>query len=612
MKLLGVMGIVCIFASMLTMAQDEPVPVAPGPAVPVTVAPVTTPWPAKVPDFVAPAAGEHPRLLFRKTDIPALRKRAETADGKAIIAQLKALLGGGDAMPTKYSTEKPVNSVDETAVGKQTIGTFTLSHGAGFGMLYVLTGEQKYADFSRECVEKIFEGQVDRDSRYNWATPGTGFRMGFVLQSICMAYDLSYDGWTPEYRKSVMDRVMACKQPKVDNARKIFTLESLASGDGYPPGSNHFGPYLLGPTLVALTFTGEPGADEKRLEKLLATTEKGLKSLFGGGYGDHGWYTEGTSCGRITSNNGVSPMIQSLKIAAGKDYISPRPDARYAALRIMFEIVPTGDSIGEKAGKKFPVASIPLIPHRGVYGDNNMYARKIISHLGDFPVGMGAVLPDEAKAMAWIYNHSVETGTEKTWNTGLYPHLAISAFVNWPETEVDPDEVLPHVVVDDISGYYIARNRWQDKDDILVTTDMKRGPGGYYSGKVPTGTMIWGLGEKFNFGTLTGKTSYYRGGKDGSMELADAKGNALVVDYSNASGAPALIAILGETKAPIVGKKIQVTVLTVNDIKVSVLTLKDGEQPKAEVADKTIKVGDQIINVEAGKLTLTKFTEMPK
>ncbi len=600
MKLLGIMGIVCIFAAMLTMAQDVPAPVAPVPA----------PWPAKVQDFVAPAAGEHPRLLFRKAEIPALRKRAETTDGKAMIARLKLLLGGGEAMPTNYCTEKPVNNADEAAIGKQPVGTFTMSHGAGFGMLYVLTGEQKYADLSRECVEKIFAGQVDRDSRYNWATPGTGFRMGFVLQSICLAYDLSYDGWTAEYRKSVMDRVMACKQPKVDDAKKFYTLEELANGGGYPPSSNHFGPYILGPTLVALTFTGEPGADEVRLAKLLASAEKNLQKLFGGGFGDHGWFSEGTSCGRISSNNGVIPMIDSLKVAAGKDYISPRPDARYTVLRFMHEIVPTGDSIGEKAGKKFPVASVALIPHRGDYGDNTMYARKIISHQGDFAQGMGAVLPEEAKAMAWIYNHSVETGTEKTWNTGSYPHLAVYAFVNWPDAEVDPDEVLPHAIVDDIHGYYVFRNHWQDNNDILVTTNLKRGPGGFKSGKVATGTVVWGLGEKFSFGALSGKTSYYRGGKDGSVELADEKGNALVVDYSGTAGAPALIAMLGETKSPVKVKKGLVTVLTVNGVKVSVLTLNDGEQPKPEVADNTIKIGAQVINVAAGKLTLGTFTEV--
>ncbi len=33
-------------------------------------------WPAPVSGFVPPQPGEHPRLLFRKADLPALRKKA--------------------------------------------------------------------------------------------------------------------------------------------------------------------------------------------------------------------------------------------------------------------------------------------------------------------------------------------------------------------------------------------------------------------------------------------------------------------------------------------------------------------------------------------------------
>jgi len=36
------------------------------------------PWYARVKGFKPPAAGEHPRLLFRKSDLPALRKKAKT------------------------------------------------------------------------------------------------------------------------------------------------------------------------------------------------------------------------------------------------------------------------------------------------------------------------------------------------------------------------------------------------------------------------------------------------------------------------------------------------------------------------------------------------------
>ena len=36
------------------------------------------PWFVPVEDFEPPQPGEHPRLLFRRSDLPALRKKAET------------------------------------------------------------------------------------------------------------------------------------------------------------------------------------------------------------------------------------------------------------------------------------------------------------------------------------------------------------------------------------------------------------------------------------------------------------------------------------------------------------------------------------------------------
>lgn len=559
-----------------------------------------------VPGFVPPAPGEHPRLLFRKADIPALRKKAATPEGQQMVARLKLILGGGEVLAAGFSKDAPVNYANEAEIRNEPLGTFTMSHPAGFGMLYVLTGDKRYADLAREGVDKILAGQVDRDSRYNWTTPGTGFRLSFVLQGICLAYDLCYDAWPADYRQKVAQAVISMKQKKVDK-NQFYTLEDLARAGGYPPGSNHYGAYLLGPGLAAMTFMGDPGGDDKRLAAILKTVEANLVKVLGEGFGDHGWFAEGTSCGRIAANNGVIPLMQSLKVAAGRDYISPRPHGRYTVLRLMHEIVPTGAAFTEKAGKQIPVPNRPLIPHRGDYGDNNLYARPIISHMGDFAQGMGAVLPREAQAMAWIYDQFVEPGTEKTWNTDVYPHLAVYALVNWPEKMLDPDEVFPRVIVDDKHGYYVARNRWQDKDDVVVTTLLKRGPGGYKSGAVRSGTMVWGLGEKLSFGGLKGGTTHFSAGKDGSMELADAGGSALVVDFSNASGATAVIAATGEIKAGS-GKLSRATTLDVGGSRVTVLTLSAGEHPAVAVAGDTITVGKQTIKFQGGKLTLGQFT----
>jgi hypothetical protein len=52
-------------------------------------------WPAPAPGWKTPASGEHPRLFFRKGDLPALKKRAASPEGKAILT-----LSGSGQHPT--------------------------------------------------------------------------------------------------------------------------------------------------------------------------------------------------------------------------------------------------------------------------------------------------------------------------------------------------------------------------------------------------------------------------------------------------------------------------------------------------------------------------------
>jgi hypothetical protein len=40
------------------------------------------------------AAGEHPRLVFRRSDVPGLRSRADTPEGRVIVARMNELLEG--------------------------------------------------------------------------------------------------------------------------------------------------------------------------------------------------------------------------------------------------------------------------------------------------------------------------------------------------------------------------------------------------------------------------------------------------------------------------------------------------------------------------------------
>lgn len=126
------------------------------------------PWFAPVAGFKAPAAGEHPRLPFRKSDVAALREKARTPEGRAILKRLRVLLNGGDGetMTTEFSVAKGAYTKDDDAQVKASKGgLYTFSHAVGYGLLYPLTGDTRYAEFGRQCFDKAFEGVRDRDDR---------------------------------------------------------------------------------------------------------------------------------------------------------------------------------------------------------------------------------------------------------------------------------------------------------------------------------------------------------------------------------------------------------------------------------------------------------------
>jgi hypothetical protein len=149
--------------------------VAAGPAV------AQTPWPSKVVKFQEVAPGEHPRLLFRKSDLPALRAKAKTPEGEAIINRLRVQLDGakGDSMPKLPSGQPNTNeNAKDGDDANVTVGLYTLSHVAGYGLIYQLTGDKKYADLGRKCMELALKGQRDRDGRYSFRKPDGALRAG--------------------------------------------------------------------------------------------------------------------------------------------------------------------------------------------------------------------------------------------------------------------------------------------------------------------------------------------------------------------------------------------------------------------------------------------------
>ena len=485
-------------------------------------------------------------------------------------------------MPTSFNPEMGQIIPDGAGPFHATaaLGSYTFSHMAGFGLLYQLTGKKEYAELGKECFEKALEGYHDRDRRYAFRNPHGPLRAGVVLGWTALGYDLCYDGWDEEYRKKVC--LELANYRAVDDRQ---SLEGLTKGS-MPPFSNHFGMQVGGSAMALLAVWNDPWADKKKIEALLKVSENSIIRNLTEGFGDGGFFAEGNGAGSMSSHLVFLSALQSWRIAGGKDFVSPRPNAQWAALKWIFLTVP-------KEGKMNFYAYDGMYPH-------NIWARTDKSGAGYFAIGMGAVSDQEKSALLWFYNHHLKESDAKEGapydTVSPYPHLAVSSFINWPVgmKEQNPAAVIPLCYRDSKWSFYAFRNRWQDASDVLITLQTKNAHG---YGKAPTDAMlsVSGLGEKFKWAKLDGEVKSWQPGKDGSGILTMGNGTSLAVDFSKSSGAEATLVTTGNAE----GQKLEVGGVTM-----TFKFLTSNTEPKPQVQGDKVVVGDQTVTIKDGSLIL--------
>ena len=283
-----------------------------------------------------------------------------------------------------------------------------------------------------------------------------------------MAYDLCYDGWEPAFRKKVCQAIMNYDQPTKGGRT---SLEQLSLRPYNPnPISNHFALQVGGAGLAVLAIQGDEGADDRKLAEYRKGVDKAARKVltedFGqaGYFGEHAgpawWPARGLSC------RGSRP---SASARARLDH--PRPNGEWITLRFVFQTINNGKApcymnwgLGRRHGRQ------RLRQRRG--GAGRRAPRR------DPCQGFGAIAPQHAAAMLWVYRNFVEPteharykdlpAGEKSYDAFTYPHRAMFAYLNWPfgAAPVNPAEVLAKVSQDPTMGQYVFRNRWQDSDDI--------------------------------------------------------------------------------------------------------------------------------------------------
>ncbi len=497
------------------------------------------PWYVEVPGHVPPSAGESPRLLFRRSDLPALRARAETPEGAAILRRLRFLLDGRDGTGLPAALQTATQAYPGGAGIELPVGALTLGHAAGHGLLYQVTGDKRHADLGRQCLERFLEGVRDRDPRYAFRRPGGALRAGPTLGWLAVGYDLCRDGWDAATRERIGRALWEYRElPDGEERKGPVTLEALARGT-MPPHSNHFGMQVGGAALALLALEGEPWVDRARFGELRALAAHSMRRNLEEGFGDGGYFLEGDGTGSMASQIVFLSALQAWKSAAGHDYFSsPRPNARFLTLKWIYQTV-------------FREGQPELWPMRGGY-PRNIWSRAGMSGAAYFALGMGSLPAAERGALAWCYDRFLavaDAAAGTPFDTAsLYPQYAVTAFVHWPigtET-VDPNAVLPRAYRDSQAGFFCWRDRWRDADDTVVTV-LTNPVRGYMGAPADKAFAVHSRGRRLSWGSVAeGPVRHWwmsPRGEMSSLTLAD--GTAFAVDFTGASGTDVMLVTSG-------------------------------------------------------------------
>jgi len=161
-------------------------------------------------NFVPVQPGEHPRTVFRKSDLSALREKLETPFGRAVFPKMSG----------------PV----------------------GWGVQYQLTGDKKYAETARkEVAEIIYHGKGCS------AAFAPARALGVQVERVAVSYDLCYDAWPEQFKSDVVVWLRKIATRVISDPRKI------SHSANWSVCSNHVGSLYGGVAFSGLVLWGEKG-----------------------------------------------------------------------------------------------------------------------------------------------------------------------------------------------------------------------------------------------------------------------------------------------------------------------------------------------------------------
>lgn len=429
------------------------------------------PRPIRIKNFVPLEPDEHPRLMFRKHELPALREKLKTPLGQAYLNKARA------------ATADPVSNA----------------------MLYQLTGDKQYA----EAARKIIAGYDDL------APEGTGTGdVGHRFVAVAHTLDLCWDAWPESFRKELTVRMI--------NDLIVIQRKLQIAGANFNPCSNFYGPARGCAAIATLVFYGEKGPEPKKpvvpdemtakgdLESLLRV-ESGETDKYKAEYPKlvarwqvefNEWKASGGAdlAKMVLFYKGYLHMLRTYRVGIGEggfaaetgvySAIAPRYPLFYATyyLRCFGRNASAAPDITHHLSRRlmqcvFPTNEPPAAGDKGLR-EREPVCLKINSIAGftygglEWVAGAFPLIPDEHKpSMLWAWNYirnvreeqpaSVANIIPEVGEYGVYP---AHAFVNYPLDlkPRHPRDGMPLHWEAKTMGLYLFRNGWVDQNDIVA------------------------------------------------------------------------------------------------------------------------------------------------
>ncbi len=455
---------------------------------------------------------EHPRLLFRKDDLPNIRKKATTKIGKQIFNKLEETLN----QTVVYDGYVPNAGY----------------YAAGQCFRALIKENSKQADQAWTVAQKAINTSYRRL-----------FELSPVVTGIAIAYDLCYSYWDNNNRISVSNWLAQQAQ---------LLIDGTPDRGWNPTAWSNWNARARGAAgLAALAILKEPEgyfSPDIDIEQLLTIAKRNIIRYLETAIGDKGFGTEGDHYTTEPFILTLFPFFTAYYHVKGENFATKNSNLAWLLPHYLMRIIPRDNS--------YPIPS---------YGRHRHYPGGSL-----FAMGIGSVPVNFLPGVMWGFDHYWGENGDQSF--GIKNSLdAIFLLVNYPKNLKikHPSKIFYKVLADEKKGFYVFRNQWKNKNDFVASIYGKREHLNKSWSFPDAGSFrIWGLGINWaiagksqkkpeneniiihkNANQLIMQPIYFDSKKDGSG-IVSLQGKdwlrSFAVDYSNISGVPGLFVVVDQ------------------------------------------------------------------